>query len=136
MNKHVERAKQLRDTAPQSNNCAQTIMRAYAEEMGLTEEQAAAIGCNFGGGMKCGGTCGAITGALMVLGTKGVISPAAVGEFRRRMAQKQPGVLLLFPRGRLQLPGNCLQLLLSACKLRLHVLPGKRLHRFVQPIIA
>ena len=61
MNKHVERAKQLRDTAPQSNNCAQTIMRAYAEEMGLTEEQAAAIGCNFGGGMKCGGTCGAIT---------------------------------------------------------------------------
>lgn len=70
MNKHVERAKQLRDTAPQSNNCAQTIMRAYAEEMGLTEEQAAAIGCNFGGGMKCGGTCGAITGALMVLGTK------------------------------------------------------------------
>ena len=43
MNKHVERAKQLRDTAPQSNNCAQTIMRAYAEEMGLTEEQAAEI---------------------------------------------------------------------------------------------
>lgn len=55
---------------------------------------------------------------------------------RSRMAQTQPGVLLLFPRGRLQLPGNCLQLLLSACKLRLHVLPGKRLHRFVQPIIA
>ena len=92
MNKHVERAKQLRDTAPQSNNCAQTIMRAYAEEMGLTEEQAAAIGCNFGGGMKCGGTCGAITGALMVLGPKGVISPAAVGEFRRRMAQKHNGM--------------------------------------------
>ena len=43
MNKHIERAKQLRDTAPQSNNCAQTIMRAYAEEMGLTEEQAAVI---------------------------------------------------------------------------------------------
>ena len=92
MNKHIERAKQLRDTAPQNNNCAQTIMRAYAEEMGLTEEQAAAIGCNFGGGMKCGGTCGAITGALMVLGTKGVISPAAVGEFRRRMAQNHNGM--------------------------------------------
>ena len=92
MNKHVERAKQLRDTAPQSNNCAQTIMRAYAEEMGLTEEQAAAIGCNFGGGMKCGGTCGAITGALMVLGTKGVISPAAVAQRHdrlRRVAQGQ-----------------------------------------------
>ena len=52
------------------------------------------------------------------------------------MAQTQPGILLLFPRGRLQLPGNRLQLLLSACKLRLHVLPGKRLYRFVQPIIA
>lgn len=92
MNKHVERAKQLRDTAPQSNNCAQTIMRAYAEEMGLTEEQAAAVGCNFGGGMKCGGTCGAITGALMVLGTKGIISPTAVGEFRRRIAQNHDGM--------------------------------------------
>ena len=68
-----------------------TISSVLAES-GVTEEQAAAIGCNFGGGMKCGGTCGAITGALMVLGTKGVISPAAVGEFRRRMAQKHNGM--------------------------------------------
>ena len=87
MNKHVERAKQLRDTAPQSNNCAQTIMRAYAEEMGLTEEQAAAVGCNFGGGMKCGGTCGATTSALMVLGTKGILSPTRWHDGLRRFAQ-------------------------------------------------
>ena len=42
--------------------------------------------------LEVGSGCGAITGALMVLGTKGVISPAAVGEFRRRMAQKHNGM--------------------------------------------
>lgn len=68
MNQHVDKAMELRNQTPMVNNCAQTIMRAYADELGMTEEQAAALGCNFGGGMKCGGTCGAITSGLMVLG--------------------------------------------------------------------
>ena len=70
MNRHIDKAMQLRNETPMVSNCAQTIMRAYADELGMTEQQAAAIGCNFGGGMKCGGTCGAITSALMVLGAK------------------------------------------------------------------
>ena len=60
MNQHVDKAMELRNEMPMVNNCAQTIMRVYADELGMNEEQAAAIGCNFGGGMKCGGTCGAI----------------------------------------------------------------------------
>lgn len=55
MNQHVDKAMELRNQTPMVNNCAQTIMRAYADELGMTEEQAAALGCNFGGGMKCGG---------------------------------------------------------------------------------
>lgn len=54
MNRHIDKAMQLRNETPMVSNCAQTIMRAYADELGMTEQQAAAIGCNFGGGMKCG----------------------------------------------------------------------------------
>lgn len=73
MNKHIEKAMELRNETPMVNNCAQTIMRVYADELGIDENLCAAIGCNFGGGMKCGGTCGAITAGLMVLGAKALI---------------------------------------------------------------
>ncbi len=91
-NQHVVKAMELRNETPMVSNCAQTIMCAYAEELGMSQEQAAAIGCNFGGGMKCGGTCGAITSGLMVLGAKGVDSPMAVSEFRKRMADMHDGL--------------------------------------------
>ena len=48
---------ELRNETPMVNNCAQTIMRAYAKDLGITEEIAAGIGCNLGGGMKCGELC-------------------------------------------------------------------------------
>ena len=54
MNKHIEKAMELRNETPMVNNCAQTIMRVYADELGIDENLCAAIGCNFGGGMKCG----------------------------------------------------------------------------------
>jgi len=43
----------------------------FAKEMGLSEEQAYALGAHFGSGMRHGSTCGALTGALMALGTMG-----------------------------------------------------------------
>ena len=66
MNKHVEEAMKLRNATPMCNNCAQTILRVYAEEMGMSEDLAAAVGSNFGSGMRWrylrsnhGGTYGA-----------------------------------------------------------------------------
>lgn len=47
MNQHVDKAMELRNEMPMVNNCAQTIMRVYADELGMNEEQAAAIGCQF-----------------------------------------------------------------------------------------
>ena len=38
--------------------------------IGMTEEQARKVSSCFGGGMMCGETCGAVTGALMVIGMK------------------------------------------------------------------
>ena len=64
----------------------------YAKELGLSPEQAEKLGSNFGGGMKCGGTCGVITSGLLVLGGKGIESAAKIGEFRRRIAENHDGM--------------------------------------------
>lgn len=49
-------------------NCAQAVLLAFAEELGLSNESAAKVALPFGGGMARGETCGALTGALMALG--------------------------------------------------------------------
>ena len=48
--------------------CSQSVLTAYAEEYGLTEELALKLGTCLGAGMRKGEVCGACTGALMVLG--------------------------------------------------------------------
>ncbi len=67
---HLEKAQELRARADVHFNCCQAVLVTFAEEMGLTEEQACALGANFGSGMRCGSVCGTLTGALMVLGMK------------------------------------------------------------------
>lgn len=51
-------------------DCSQVVTENFADQMGMTKEQARKISACFGGGMMCGETCGAVTGALMVLGMK------------------------------------------------------------------
>lgn len=51
-------------------HCSQAVLAAFADELGITEEQALKLGACFGGGMRKGEVCGACTGALMVLGLK------------------------------------------------------------------
>lgn len=48
--------------------CSQAVFAAFAPGYGLSEEQALRIGAGFGGGMCKGEVCGAVTGALMVIG--------------------------------------------------------------------
>lgn len=70
MNK-MEHARQLRAITEKHYNCAQSVLVPFAVEMGMSEEQAYALGAHFGAGMRHGSTCGALTGALMVLGAMG-----------------------------------------------------------------
>jgi C_GCAxxG_C_C family probable redox protein len=50
-------------------NCAQAVLCAFARDLGLEERAALRIATGFGGGMgRTGSTCGAVTGAYMVLG--------------------------------------------------------------------
>ncbi|PKM66682.1 MAG: hypothetical protein CVU95_10420 [Firmicutes bacterium HGW-Firmicutes-2] len=51
-------------------NCAQSVLGAYCDELGLSRETAFKIASGFGGGMRQGEVCGAVTGALMVIGLK------------------------------------------------------------------
>jgi C_GCAxxG_C_C family probable redox protein len=52
-------------------SCAQAIVSAYAEDLGLDRQTAMRISAGFGGGMgRMALTCGAVTGAFMVLGLK------------------------------------------------------------------
>jgi len=52
-------------------NCSSSILSAFGGDFGLSREQCLRIGCAFGGGIaRQGGICGAVSGALMVLGLK------------------------------------------------------------------
>jgi hypothetical protein len=93
MNKHVEKAKELRNATPMVHNCAQTIMEVYADDLGINKELANHLGCNFGGGMKCGSVCGAITSGLMILGAKGIDSPAKVNQFIKTISNNHHGLI-------------------------------------------
>lgn len=64
---HVEKAIEL---FGRKFHCSQAVFAAFAEELGITEEQALKIGACFGSGMRRGEVCGACTGALMALGLK------------------------------------------------------------------
>ena len=51
--------------------CSQSILSTYGEELGLNRELGLKVSGAFGGGMvNMGDTCGAVTGALMVIGLK------------------------------------------------------------------
>jgi len=55
----------------QGYNCSQSILATYGPQFGLDENSAFKIACGFGGGMaQQGNTCGAVSGAFMVLGLK------------------------------------------------------------------
>lgn len=51
-------------------NCSQAVLGAFAPALGLAPEQAMKLACGFGGGIAHGETCGAVTGAVMVLGLR------------------------------------------------------------------
>ena len=63
---HAEKA---RDLFREGYNCAQSVVGAFHEEMGLSLSEATRLASSFGGGM--GGlreTCGAVTGMFLVAG--------------------------------------------------------------------
>lgn len=73
----MTKAMQARNAFAHGCNCSQAVLGAFAPALGLTPDQAMKLACGFGGGMRLGETCGAVTGAIMVVGLRhGNASPA------------------------------------------------------------
>lgn len=73
-------------------NCAQKTLLGLRDLTGLSEEESENIASAFGGGACCGEMCGAISGALMALGTiyndsSQPVRPVAA-EFQKRFLEK------------------------------------------------
>ena len=52
-------------------NCSQSVFTTYCEEFGLDKEAALKLSCGLGGGMgRLQGTCGAVSGAYLLIGLK------------------------------------------------------------------
>jgi C_GCAxxG_C_C family probable redox protein len=52
-------------------NCSQAVFSTYSEQLGLDKETALKIACPFGSGIaRLAQTCGAVTGAYMLIGLK------------------------------------------------------------------
>ena len=49
-------------------NCGQSVLLAFADITGFSEEQSMALASGFGGGLRCGGVCGVVNAAAVVLG--------------------------------------------------------------------
>ena len=50
--------------------CSQAVLVVYGESLGLSKKMAMQIAAGFAGGMRLGETCGAVTGAFMVIGLR------------------------------------------------------------------
>ena len=68
-------------------NCAQSVLCACGEYTGLDRETALAISAGFGGGIRSGEICGAISGAVMAIGVSQPGNPAEPEVKARTAAQ-------------------------------------------------
>lgn len=65
----METRKHLAAERKKTCNCAQAVIATYSDMVGITEQQAMNLGNAFGSGMgNMEGTCGALTGAAIIVG--------------------------------------------------------------------
>ena len=85
----MEETEALRARTDVHYNCCQSVLVPFADLCGLDKETAFKLGANFGSGMRHGSTCGAVTGALMVLGLAGKGADEATALMRRFREKNQ-----------------------------------------------
>ena len=77
-------------------SCSEAIVLSYAEAYHLDRDIALRIAGGFGGGMATLKTCGAVTGALMIIGLK-FGAGMSQDPYRRDLTYGRSGVLPSFP---------------------------------------
>ena len=63
-----ERCLRAKEYHEKGLNCGQSVLLAFTGVTGFTEEQSMALASGFGGGLRCGGICGVVNAAAVVLG--------------------------------------------------------------------
>ena len=63
-----ERCLRAKEFHEKGLNCGQSVLLAFTDVTGFTEEQSMALASGFGGGLRCGGICGVVNAAAVVLG--------------------------------------------------------------------
>lgn len=67
MSEKSEKAKEL---FLKGYNCAQSVSAVFADNYGINQNDILKMSCGFGGGMRNAEVCGAVSGAVMVIGMK------------------------------------------------------------------
>jgi C_GCAxxG_C_C family probable redox protein len=81
----LSKAKEADKQFERGFSCAPSVLSTYSEQFGLKEELGLKIACGFGGGIgRTGRTCGAVTGAVMVIGLKHGQADVADEESRQK----------------------------------------------------
>lgn len=81
----MERSEHAKELFLGGNNCAQSVLLSFAKDFGFSKELALKVSAGFGGGMgRVQGTCGAVTGAIMVLGIMKGKRPLTITSLSRR----------------------------------------------------
>lgn len=139
----TEREKQAVRNFADGHNCAQSVLMAYADVLGLTREQAAMLSVGFGGGMgRLRLHCGAFSAAVMMAGVMegrdGALKEhrpqtyARVQEIHRQFIARNGSISCAELLGRAGVPENptpeertpeyyakrpCVRIIRSACQL-------------------
>lgn len=80
-------------------SCSQAVLVPYSEELNLSRETALKISCSFGGGLGgAGKTCGALTGAIMVVGLKCGTTEATDLEAKKLACEKTKELVEIFEK--------------------------------------
>ena len=93
MDKYLEKAKTLRNITERHYSCSQSVLCAFAEDLGLDEETAYRLMANTGGGLRMGGTCGAIVGAVTTLGLAGIDDKKLILDLYRDIKAEHEGCM-------------------------------------------
>ncbi|MGI6579698.1 MAG: C-GCAxxG-C-C family protein [Saccharofermentanales bacterium] len=67
MSEKVQKARELHESG---FNCSQSVLGSFCDRFGIDEQILMKLACGFGGGIQCGEVCGAVSGAIMVVGLK------------------------------------------------------------------
>lgn len=93
MSKYLERARELRAIEEPHYNCAQAVLIPFAERQGMSADEAYRLAQAFGGGMRMGNVCGAVTGAFMALGILGLADDDTIAEIVARVREHHDGCI-------------------------------------------